>query len=252
MEKQSDIDEAINYVNAWDENTDKLLVENEDFKRQIFLLTKKCQLNNNSEIQTRQEINQLHKIVTTLQTTMESQLQILDDYEQKKHEIVKLNAEINSLRAKCKHQEAEVKDQLEALDKLNKKECASLKEEYFEKLNEVRSSMQNMMEEKEKKILALKEVNSKLLKDKQNELLKMRLEYEAKLQKLQQQQVAAEPQQIHSSGSSMVRNDILRRKLHHVQVESQQEIDALKKKIYDLEKVVENRNSHKKRKLSFQ
>ena len=251
MEKQTDIDEAIKIVNAWDENTDKLVEENQNYKRQIFCLTKKCELNKNSEFQARQEIDRLHKIVTTLQNTLESQMKIVAENEKLKNVIIKVKEEVNELRVECKQKEADKKNQLEALHDFNRKECETLKTEYEEKLNGLRTAMQNIAMEKEKKVEELKELNSLFMKEKQNEIMKIRLEYDAKLQKLQQKQMSVEPQQIQSSSSSMVRNDILRRKLQHVQAEAQREIDELKKKIRELEKALEEKTSQKKRKLSF-
>ena len=251
MEKQTDIDEAIKFVNSWDENTDKLLEENQNYKRHIFCLTKKCELNKNSEFQARQEIDRLHKIVTTLQGTLESQLKIVAENEELKNGIIKMKEEVNELRVECKQKEAEKKNQLEALHDFSRKECETLKMEYEEKTNGLRALMQNITNEKEKKIEEVKELKSLFMKEKQNEIMKVRLEYEAKLQKLQQKQMSMEPQQIQSSSSSMVRNDILRRKLQHVQAEAQREIDELKKKIRELEKALEEKASQKKRKLSF-
>ena len=251
MEAHTDIDETIKFVNTWDENTDKLLVENQDFKRQIFLLTKKCELSKNFECQARQEIERLHQIVTALQSTLESQMQIVVESEQLKSEIIKLKEEIVLLRAESKQKEVEKKEQIEAMHDFHQAECTNLKMEYEEKLKRAQKSMQDIASEKEKKIQELKELKCLSMREKENAMIKMRLEYDAQLQKLQQKHVTLEPQNIQSSNSSMVRNEILRRKLQHVQVEAQKEIDSLKKKICSLEKTIEEKASQKKRKLSF-
>ena len=251
MENQRDIDETIKFVNTWDETTDRLLEENQDCKRQIFLLTKKCELNKNNEFQLKQEIDRLHKIVTTLQSTLESQMQIIAENEQLKNHITKLKEKVSLLEEECKQKETDKNNQLEVLHNFSKTECANLRKENEEKLNGVRTSMQTIVAEKEKKIQELKEHNSLLMKEKQNEIMKVRLDYDAKLQRLQQKHVSMDPQQTKSSSSSIVRNDILRRKLQHTQVEAQREIDALKKKICDLEKALEEKSVQKKRKLSF-
>lgn len=251
MENRTDIDCCIKYVQEWDDNTEKLIKENEDLKRQVFLLVKRGELSKNSEFRAKQESDQLHKIVETLQNTVDSQLKILDDNEKKKHEIFKLKEEVNAWEKKYQQQENEMKAQMEALTELNKRELQLLKGDFEERFSRLRINMQSSLDEKEKTIQELKTKISALMTEKQNEVMKTRLEYEAKLQKVHSKQVSVVEPQVQSANSSTIRNDILRRKLQHVQAEAQQEIDTLKKRVCELEKALEKQNSQKKRKLSF-
>ena len=250
MQNQIDIDEVIKYVHTWDEYTDKLIEENKDLKREISVLEKRCELNRNSEAQAKQEINQLHGIITSLQETINSQCNILEENEAKKCEIATLRENIVSLKNRITETEAEAHEKIDAINEYNKQEKEKMRIEFEENIFKVKASMQRLLDERDKKLQDFVKQTSEMERDRQTNVMKLRLEFETKLQKLQKQTSSTEAQGSNSS-SAMVRNDILRRKLQHIQAEADKEINELKMKICNLEKIVEKQQGQKKRKLSF-
>eukprot|EP00112_Aurelia_sp_Birch-Aquarium-sp1_P012349 Seg2598.3 transcript_id=Seg2598.3/GoldUCD/mRNA.D3Y31 product="Coiled-coil domain-containing protein 152" protein_id=Seg2598.3/GoldUCD/D3Y31 len=250
MQKQIDVDEVIKYVHTWDEYTDKLIEENKDLKRQISVLEKRCELNRNSEAQAKQEINQLHQIITSLQETVNSQCNILEENEAKKSEIAKLRENIVSLKKMVTETEAEAREKIDAINEYNKHDREKMRIEFEEHAIRIKQSMQKLVDERDRKLQDFVKQTSEMERDRQTDLMKMRLEFETKLQKMQKQTSTAEAQGSNAS-SAMVRNDILRRKLQHIQAEADKEINELKMKICNLEKILEKQQGQKKRKLSF-
>ena len=250
MQSQIDIDEVIKYVHTWDEYTDKLIEENKDLKRETSVLEKRCELNRNSEAQAKQEIDQLHRIITSLQETVNSQCNILEENEAKKCEIAKLRENIASLKKSITETETEAHEKIDAINEYNKQEKEKMRVEFEEHVLKVKASMHKLLDERDRKLQDFVRQTSEMERDRQTDLMKMRLEFETKMQKMQKQTSSTEAQGSNAS-SAMVRNDILRRKLQHVQAEADKEINELKMKIANLEKTLEKQQGQKKRKLSF-
>ena len=248
MQSSLDIDEAINYIHSWDQYTDKMLEENKELKRQIFVLTKSCELTKNNESQVRQEIEQLHKILSTLQETLHSQHKIIDENEAKKLETKRCKEQIGSLERQILQQEKDMVDKINTINVFNDRGKDSLKKEFEDKLEKKRKEMQDSIDNKDKKLKELELRIFDLQKEKQTEIMKIRLECDTKLQKFHRQPASESQVNV---GSSMVRNDILRRKMQHIQAEAEVEIHTLKEKISELEKSLEKQQLQKKRKLYF-
>ncbi|XP_065058132.1 serine/threonine-protein kinase MRCK beta-like [Rhopilema esculentum] len=248
MQSPLDIDEAINYIHSWDQYTEKMLEDNKELKRQVFVLTKSCELTKNNESQARQEIEQLHKILSTLQETLHSEHKIIAEYEAKKVETKRCKEQISSLERQILQQEKEMTEKINAINVFNDREKVALKKEFEDKLEKKYKEMQDSIDKKDKKLKEFELRIFDIQKEKQTEIMKIRLECDTKLQKMHRP--PANESQV-NVGSSMVRNDILRRKMQHIQAEAEVEIHALKEKISELEKSLEKQQLQKKRKLYF-
>ncbi|XP_028826895.1 coiled-coil domain-containing protein 152 [Denticeps clupeoides] len=123
-------------------------------------------------------------------------------------------------------------------------EAASLKEHHQRELVDAHREIQRKLEEKDREMkevfkrneTAVEDLTRKvkdLEKEKQSEIVKLQMEFSAKLARAQS--MMAKPQQ--PQGHGLLSQNIFRRKLQFMQVEKNQEIEALRQKVKELEQL---------------
>eukprot|EP00794_Sanderia_malayensis_P007443 gene7443-8265_t len=250
MQNQVDIDQLIKEVKNWDIHTEKLVQENEELRKQILFLEKRCELNNNGEAQSKDEADQLRKITAIMQETIEKQCNIEEENHNNKKAIKKLKENETYLQNLAQMKEEEMKEKMEVLKELNTKEIMKIKKQFEEKIDKIKKDYQSAAEERSKLIEDSRKQVADVEREKQREIMMLRLEYDEKIQRLQKQSVSSS--QANNGSSSSLKNEILRKKLQHVQMEAGKEIAALKNRIAELERGPIKQQIQKKRKLSFQ
>ncbi|XP_020852105.1 coiled-coil domain-containing protein 152 [Phascolarctos cinereus] len=191
----------------------------------------------------KEECTTFQKVINGLQETIENQYDLKDENEQ-----LKKNNDI--LKEKLKSHEQEYKRQIDKLVK----EIQTKEEEHKMEIRKVNLDMQKkfeLNEEKhkelmEKKEMEISELTTKLRTqdmEKQNEIIKLQIELNAQLARAQTKSAKS------YSDSTVLPQNIYRRKLQHLQEEKNKEIAILRDTIRDLEqRLTISKDSHLKRK----
>ncbi|XP_007487467.2 coiled-coil domain-containing protein 152 isoform X1 [Monodelphis domestica] len=175
------------------------------------------------------EYTTLQNVINGLQKTIENQYDLKDENEQ-------LKKSNDILKEKLKSHEQEYKRQIDKLVR----EIQTKEEEHKMEIRKANLDMQKkfeLNEEKhkevmEKKEMEISELTTKLRTqdmDKQNEIIKLQIEFNAQLARAQTKSAKSYPD------STVLPQNIYRRKLQHLQEEKNKEIAILRDTIRDLE-----------------
>ncbi|XP_005282264.2 coiled-coil domain-containing protein 152 [Chrysemys picta bellii] len=171
----------------------------------------------------------LQNVIKGLRQTIENQCNLRDENE-------RLKNNTHLLEEKLKAHEQEYKNQIDKLVT----EIKNKEEEYKLELTKVHCDMsrkfelkeeehKEKLEKKELTILDLTRQLRTLDKEKQNEIIKLQIEFNAKLARVQNKTTKSYPD------TTVLPQNIYRRKLQHLQEEKNKEIEILRNTIRDLE-----------------
>ncbi|XP_074851710.1 coiled-coil domain-containing protein 152 [Carettochelys insculpta] len=186
-------------------------------------------LSQSREDSLKEEYAKLQNVIKGLQQTIKNQCDLRDENERLKNNIQLLEEKLNA-------HEQEYTNQIEKLVT----EIKNKEEEYKMQLTKVHCDMRRkseLKEEEHKEELKQKELTildltrqlRALDKEKQNEIIKLQIEFNAKLARIQNKTTKSYPD------TTVLPQNIYRRKLQHLQEEKNKEIEILRNTIRDLE-----------------
>ncbi|XP_032636706.1 coiled-coil domain-containing protein 152 [Chelonoidis abingdonii] len=224
-------------------NLDKLLDDFSQMEKKILeingknslldLQLEKCNrlltLSQSKEESIKEEYATLQNVIKGLRQTIENQCNLRDENE-------RLKNNTRLLEEKLKAHEQEYKNQIDKLVT----EIKNKEEECKLELTKVHCDMRRKFELKEeehkekleKKELTILDLTRQLRtldKEKQNEIIKLQIEFNAKLARLQNKTTKSYPD------TTVLPQNIYRRKLQHLQEEKNKEIEILRNTIRDLQ-----------------
>ncbi|XP_027719197.1 coiled-coil domain-containing protein 152 [Vombatus ursinus] len=237
------LDKLINDFSQIEKRMSEISSKNNKLDIQLEKTNSLLKLMQTKENSIKEEFTAFQNVINGLQETIENQYDLKDENEQ-----LKKNNDI--LKEKLKSHEQEYKRQIDKLVK----EIQTKEEEHRMEIRKVNLDMQKkfeLNEEKhkelmEKKEMEISELTTKLRTqdmEKQNEIIKLQIELNAQLARAQMKSAKA------YSDSTVLPQNIYRRKLQHLQEEKNKEIAILRDTIRDLEhRLTMNKDSRLKRK----
>jgi len=224
MTDEIDIDELGDDFLKFYLDVNEVIKENENLKVEQQVTDKRLYIYNAEEKNLNEEIIKLQEMIKNFQS-------MLTDYNKIQEEKKCLNDNIKGLSKEKSSLEKELSLNnerfLREIQDLQTKHAHEV-EKIQRQANELASSEIAVYEQKLntelQHIESMKMTIAEKDRQKATEISRIKLEYDTKIQKLQQRQLA---QANTSSGSMAARNDIFRKKLQHLQLESEKEVKKL-------------------------
>ncbi|XP_028403895.1 coiled-coil domain-containing protein 152-like [Dendronephthya gigantea] len=236
--EQIDLREFVSEFLSWQKTIKKLAKDNSYLKVQFTTIQKQLQKSQIAEKTANEKCLQLREMVNKLQTILDIRNNMQDENVKLKKQLVdakemainleqshkcQMNEAIKNLEASQQAHAVEIKRLQENNQLQNKREVSLLEKEVQEKNGEIRELCQKL---------------SDIERDKHTEIVKLRLEYDAKLLKVQKSSSKQQP-----GSNATANNEIFRKKLQYVKVQAEKEVAMLKNKIMELErKLVQQTN----------
>ncbi|XP_031554808.1 coiled-coil domain-containing protein 150-like [Actinia tenebrosa] len=233
--KQVQLDLLIEDFSNWQKATTDLAKENASLHSQIRSLAKQIQLIQEAEKVALEECSSLRSMADKLQATLSKRCDFEDENGRLKEQIQQMKKSADALEQEHKNQITEAIKEIEVSDQMHKNEICRLKEESQQQAKREISLLEKSLQEKDSELRHLQKQLADMARDKHTEIVKLRLEYDAKLLKLQKSNVAKSL----NTPSSHSNSDIFRKKLQAAKSQSEKDIASLKDKITQLERQVQ-------------
>ncbi|KAI0223156.1 hypothetical protein LSAT2_025622 [Lamellibrachia satsuma] len=238
--KQVDLDEFLQEFNSWQkhlrdtskENT--RLLEKQDAQQKHIAC---CEAN---EMNLKQELIKSMEMVNKIQDTLHKRCNLEDENCKLQENISSMKEDTAALTKNYEYKLLELENKIEDLKSAHTNNIEQLENSHQAQAELEKASLNETIEEHKQQIVELQRQASDQEKERQAELVKLRLEYDAKLLRLQKQR---DRSQQHTAQMSGANQDIFRKKLQHLKVESEREVASLKRTIADLQQKLAS--SHK-------
>ncbi|XP_032232176.2 coiled-coil domain-containing protein 91 [Nematostella vectensis] len=216
----------------WQKATSDISKENNSLVIQIRSLQKQIQASQVAEKSTLEENSNLKIMVDKLQSILLKRCDLEVENRQKREQIANMKDTAKNLEEEHKKQMLESMKNLEAANEAHKKELTRLKDEAAQQTKRELALTDKSIQEQACEIRQLQKQLVDMEREKHTELVKLRLEYDAKLLKVQKSNVNKSQNGQNANSNS----DIFRKKLQAVRSESEREITNLKSKVAQLER----------------
>lgn len=236
----SDLDKLLKEFDYWEKGTVELHRENRSLTLNLKSLQKRCDIYMQSEKCLTEDNFQLNQIIKNLQDILHKRCNLENENTELKEQLEMLHKETEQLEQQHRQQMRNALDELQAIKEAHKNEIKSVQNSTTLQLRKEIESLDKTIQDKSSDIRQLQKQLSDVERDKHTEIIKLRLEYDAKLLKLQKQNTKTQAQ------SSSVNSDIYRRKLQAAKIESEKEITSLRKRVDELEKQLSNASKRRK------
>lgn len=229
--KQVDLDNLIQEFLQWQTALRDAAHENNCFKMEIRSLTRKLETSQEAERIALEDAGKLKGIIDSLQGVLSKRCDQEEENESLKSQISKMEEKCSSLEKEHKLQISESLKNLEISEQAHRQEILKFKEETLEQSRREITELQKSLQEKADEVRQLQKKLVDTNHANHTEIVKIRLEYDAKLLKLQRSNAKAQGGQTSNANS-----DIFRKKLQFAKAEAQKEITSLKSKVSELER----------------
>ncbi|KAK3750531.1 hypothetical protein QZH41_018144 [Actinostola sp. cb2023] len=230
--KHLQLDQLIEDFTNWQNATTDLAKENISLVAQIRTLMKQIQTSQEAEKSAVEECNSLRSMVDKLQSILSKRCDFEDENQQLKEQIAQAKTTLQTLENEHKNQISEAMQEIDVSDQMHKQEICRVKEELQQQNKRDMSLLEKNIQEKDGEMRRLQKQLADMSRDKHTQIVKLRLEYDAKLLKLQKSNAAKSQ----SVPSAHFNSDIFRKKLQAAKCESEKDITALKEKVSQLER----------------
>ncbi|XP_033637226.1 coiled-coil domain-containing protein 152-like [Asterias rubens] len=240
LSRQVDLNLLSKDFTTWYGKHQDLVLQNNTLREEILTLTSQAKLDKKTENTSQVELNQLHEIISGLQDSVTKKCNLEDENKQLKETIQRLKEDIDAVKEEGKEAITTVERQLE--------------EVHAEHTCQIEETHQQAVMLKAKELTALeKEIRVKSAENKQLKkqfaeaekghqtgIVKLRLEYDAKLLKLQ----SANTRTIQRNEKPVsVGSHIFREKMLNAQAASEREVAHLKQTVNDLKRKLSQHSS---------
>jgi polyhydroxyalkanoate synthesis regulator phasin len=229
--KQSDLDQLRSDFLAWQQATSCVSSQNVGLKSQLATVERQLLASQTAERAANETASQLREQVQKLQHILLKQCDMEEENRQLKEQIASLKVEAAELEKQHRQQMTEALESLEVAQASHHEEITALKDEAAQEMKREVGQLEKTVAEQKAEIRQLRKELNDYEKDHHTQLVKIRLEYDAKLLKMQKQTAKPVPNQ-----QSSVGHEIFRKKLQAAKADSDKEIMSLKRTVADLEK----------------
>ena len=244
--KQVDLDELRCDFLAWQHSAAFVANQNSELKAQLAAVERQLLVSQSAEREANETASQLREQVEKVQLILLKRCDMEAENRRLKEQIVRLKEEGEALEAQHHQQIQEALDNLDTAQAAHLEEVKVIKDEAGRELKiEVHQLKKSIVEQKAECCQLKKELEN-YDKDHHTQLVKIRLEYDAKLLKMQKETSKATSNHLSSVG-----HEIFRKKLQAARAESDREIMSLKRTISDLEKRLAGPPYKKAKSLAF-
>ncbi|XP_019864433.1 PREDICTED: cingulin-like [Amphimedon queenslandica] len=243
-DRDCDLSSLVEDFEQWQKITFELFNENKELKSEVSSLKKQFSLHEEAERTLKDNNSELLSTVKKLQDSLMQRCEMISENSKLKERMERLQRETSELEAQHKDQMREAMDNLEAIKEAHKKDVVHIQAVTSKEMRKEIDLLQRNLQEKSEDISALQKQVGDAERDKHTEIVKLRLEYDAKLLKIQKQTAKSQTQT--SSSTTLTNNSIFRQKLQAVKVESEKEVKALRKRVLELEKELMSKNKQRK------
>ncbi|KAL5471382.1 hypothetical protein EMCRGX_G029495 [Ephydatia muelleri] len=223
------LDKIISDFNVWEEAAAAVLQENNRLSLQVKHLQRQCTLYQEAEKCYINDITLLRCSTERLQNALAKRCDFENENAALRDQIVALHKSTVLLEMEHKKQIAESLDTLKAAHEAHKTELLRAQELVQRQSKQEIEVLQRQIQEKNAELRQIQKQLSDVERDRHTEVVKLRLEYDAKLLKLQKQRAQ-------SDQPSSTNHEVYRKKLQHQKAESDQEIATLKAQVQDLQR----------------
>ncbi|XP_065882398.1 coiled-coil domain-containing protein 152-like isoform X2 [Dysidea avara] len=227
---------------AWQQSTLDITQENNQLKSQVKALQKQCNLLVQNKGVLLDENKQVHECVEKLQNALKKRCDLEENHRLQEQISAMKEVSIQLENERKKQMEAAMEN-LEAVQNSHQKEITQIQDISNQQAKKEVSAMQKLIQVSNAEVRQLQKQLADMERGSHTEIVKLRLEYDAKLLKLQKQTSRT---QCSNTVSSSVNNEIFRKKLQHVRAESDREIAQLKSTVTDLERKLAAANRKRK------
>lgn len=229
--KQTDLDQLRNDFLAWQRATSCVSSQNAGLKSQLATVERQLLASQTAERAANETASQLREQVSKLQLILLKRCDMEEENRKLKEQIMNLKEEAARLEQDHRQQINDALESLELAKASHAEEITILKDEAMKEMKREASRLEKIVAEQKAEIRQLRKEHEDSRKEHYAQLVKVRLEYDAKLLKMQRQTTKPMPNQ-----SSSVGHEIFRKKLQAAKAESDREVASLKRTISELEK----------------
>ena len=229
--KQIDLDQLRHDFLAWQQATSRVSSQNVGLKSQLAIVERQMLASQTAERAANETASQLREQVQKLQHILLRQCDMEEENRQLKDQIASLKQSAAELEQQHRQQMSEALESLEVAQASHLEEITVLRDESAQELKREVGHLEKTVAEQKAEVRQLRKEHDDCEKDHHTQLVKMRLEYDAKLLKMQKQTAKPAPNQ-----QSPVGHEIFRKKLQAAKADSDREIMSLKRTVADLEK----------------
>ncbi|XP_071952852.1 uncharacterized protein [Antedon mediterranea] len=246
LRRNVNLDELVQDIHNWQKQIDELWETNQRYELDIKSMRRQCETCETKEKNAIKDASEMHTLVDKLQDILTTRCHIevqnrtlKDQIEDLKNTIARQNKENKENEDKWK------KERQDMIDKHTEEVASVIQDGQIEMQKEV-CILERKLDEKTQSVKSLQKQMADAEKAKHTEIVKLKLEYDAKMSKLQKQ--ATKSQQVGNRNASS-NSDIFRQKLKFAKEASEKEICTLKRTISDLERKLINQQASKRKKF---
>nr|XP_054764820.1 coiled-coil domain-containing protein 152-like [Lytechinus pictus] len=228
-----DLDKVVEEFNSWQRLHERLVQEKEGLQNEVSLLQREYEASKERHTQTIKDIKQTQEMVTKLQNMLKLKCNLEDENQELKDKVTNVIDELAITREEHKLAMSQSDEKMDELHKTHRQEIEDLLETTTAEREKEVGILKESLHAKMNEIGKLHKQLAELEREKHTEVTRVRLEYDAKLLKLQKEITRAQQQ---SSKTANRGSDIYRQKLMNAKAESDQQISSLKRTISDLQR----------------
>ncbi|KAK2189952.1 hypothetical protein NP493_92g01006 [Ridgeia piscesae] len=230
--KQVDLDEFLQEFNSWQKHLRETSQENVRLLEKHTSQQKHIACCEANEINLKQELNKAREMVNKIQDTLHKRCDLEDENCKLQESVTSMKEDIAALTKNYEYKLLELETKIEDLKSAHVNNMEQLENSLQAQAELEKDSLNAVIDKHKQEIVEMQRQAVEQEKERQAELVKLRLEYDGKLLKLQKQRDRSQQHTAQMSGSNQ---DIFRKKLQHIRVESEREVANLKRTIAELE-----------------
>ncbi|XP_054764820.2 coiled-coil domain-containing protein 152-like [Lytechinus pictus] len=228
-----DLDKVVEEFNSWQRLHERLVQEKEGLQNEVSLLQREYEASKERHTQTMEDFKQTQEMVTKLQNMLKLKCNLEDENQELKDKVTNVIDELAITREEHKLAMSQSDEKMDELYKTHRQEIEDLLETTTAEREKEVGILKESLHAKMNEVSKLHKQLAELEREKHTEVTRVRLEYDAKLLKLQKEITRAQQQ---SSKTANRGSDIYRQKLMNAKAESDQQISSLKRTISDLQR----------------
>ncbi|XP_038048516.1 paramyosin-like isoform X2 [Patiria miniata] len=235
--RQVDLDQLTKDFTKWQGHQD-LVLQNSNLNQELKDLLDQREQDRIATKATEDELKQLRGIIGSLQDTLAQRCDLEDENKSLKEKVDRMEEKVKTLKEEGQTALVEVEARLEQVHSEDKMQMQEAHHKQVKQMEEQARALQQAVRDKSAEIKQLQQQLAEAEKHRQTDIVKLRLEYDAKLLKLQSARSSLQRSSDKPSSASSL---IFREKMLNAQAASEREVLSLRQTVGELKRKLDNR-----------